>query len=227
MAMLGGLGWIGWMSIASKMNELKVHQVAITGYFQYTEPSRLTATVEPFLQRSWWSLDIMGLSQALKKLPWIDHAQVIRRWPPGLMIIVQEAVPLATWNDRAVIDSRLNLLYPDTVPQLPAVYGPEEEMTAVFKQYQQAKAALKAVDLDIEQWHGGQWLPWRMILTNGLEVKLGRHDRQARLQRFVRLYDVMIGSSAAHARRVDLRYNHGLTVAWQASKVMRNGKKAK
>jgi len=198
-------------------NKITINQIEVTGQFRYTTPSILVAAIEPWVvARNWWTVDIVHLSDILQSLPWIRHAYVLRRWPKTLLIVLQEAVPLAIWNDQAIIDSTGQVLYPDALPEhLPVLYGPEEERAEIFKAYQQAKAMLKAVDLDIKRWHGGAQQPWRMILTNDLEVVFGRYDKQARLQRFVALYDVIIGSRSQHARRVDLRYNHGLAVDWQ------------
>jgi cell division protein FtsQ len=58
---------------------------------------------------------------------------------------------------------------------------------------------------------------WRLELTNGVSVQLGRYDVDARIDRFVSVVTVLIASRPSEISYVDMRYSNGFAVGWSQS----------
>ena len=57
---------------------------------------------------------------------------------------------------------------------------------------------------------------WRVQLSNGLTVEVGRHDPMQRVERFVRVYPAILAAANGRLVAVDLRYSNGFAVRWEA-----------
>ncbi len=56
---------------------------------------------------------------------------------------------------------------------------------------------------------------WQMTLDNGIELRFGRGDVDALLDRFARVYLRVLSASATRIAAVDLRYTNGFAVRWK------------
>jgi cell division protein FtsQ len=56
---------------------------------------------------------------------------------------------------------------------------------------------------------------WKIKLTTGLEILLGRNEQLKKLQRFLKTLDVMGQEQVKRMAIVDLRYPNGYAVSWQ------------
>jgi cell division protein FtsQ len=58
---------------------------------------------------------------------------------------------------------------------------------------------------------------WRVELSNGLVLEVGRNQPAERLARFVRVYPAILAAGNGRLMSVDLRYGHGFAVHWDNS----------
>ena len=68
------------------------------------------------------------IQEQIVALPWIHEANVVRRWPGTLEIIVTEQIPAAIWGARGLLNTSGDLFVLDArhVPaELPRLDGPE------------------------------------------------------------------------------------------------------
>jgi cell division protein FtsQ len=56
---------------------------------------------------------------------------------------------------------------------------------------------------------------WQVQLNNGIKLNLGRQEFINRLQRFINLYP-LLQQDERDINYVDLRYDTGMAVGWQA-----------
>jgi len=56
---------------------------------------------------------------------------------------------------------------------------------------------------------------WQMTLQNGVEIRLGRRDVEARTQLFLDVAASIISSREAEIEFVDMRYSNGFTIGWK------------
>ena len=55
---------------------------------------------------------------------------------------------------------------------------------------------------------------WHLQLSNGVDVRFGTGDVNARVRRFINLYSGRLHERAAFIESIDVRYADGVAVAW-------------
>jgi cell division protein FtsQ len=90
---------------------LAARRIVASGYFTVEQPSvrgaqlvseeavRAAARVEG---REIWEVDGGQVAAAVRELPGVKDARVVRRWPNGVTIVVEERLPAAVWRIGAV-----------------------------------------------------------------------------------------------------------------------------
>lgn len=192
--------------------------VKVSGEYRQTGEKAIENTARPWVEGSFFSIDLHALKYALMQLPWVAYVEIERKWPDTVAILIREEVPFAIWNERSLLNAEGKVFHPDvnTIPStLPKLSGPDDKVQLILEGFLQAKKIVKALELDVLQFACDERSSLRLVLSNDIEVVLGRQEPMKRLERFVQLYDVIIGSNSQNARRVDLRYASGFTVDWK------------
>ena len=89
--------------------------------------------------------------------------------------------------------------------------------------YRDLSAQLAPLNLHIVSLRLDELREVQFELQNGIEVVLGREERFARLQRFVKVYNKTLVQHATQIRRVDLRYSNGMAVQWNNKAIRAKG----
>ncbi|MHB1214003.1 MAG: cell division protein FtsQ/DivIB [Thiobacillus sp.] len=186
--------------------------------------AQIRLVAERRVRGTFFTIDLESVRNSLEKLPWVREARVERRWPDTLVVSLTEHVPLARWNDNALINEMGEVFVAAVDQRLPRLSGPEDssaEVVATFRRYQ---ASLAPLGITIDELRLTPRRAWRLRLDNGIQLALGREQTDARLARFVAMYPRLFGAqpanavaaAAAHAPRkpimVDLRYPDGFAV---------------
>ncbi|MDD3528874.1 MAG: cell division protein FtsQ/DivIB [Gallionellaceae bacterium] len=159
--------------------------------------------------------DLAALRRGFEALPWVRSAAVRRVWPDRLAVELEEHIPAAAWNDLAVLDTHGEVFPVRPWPGLPRVHAPEgveKEVAARHSAFARllAEHGLAIAALRVDARHA-----WRIELSDGVGVELGRERLDERLQRFVTFYPLLQARVAA-IRRVDMRYPNGFAVQGEA-----------
>lgn len=191
--------------------------ITIEGPFQRVTALKIEEAISDELERGFLSADLRAIHARLTDLPWIDAANVARRWPGQLEISVTEQVPAACWGERGLLNTRGELFVSDArhVPaELPRLNGPEGRSAEVAKRYLTVREQLIPRGLDVRQLELDARGAWSMTLGNGIEIRLGRRDVAERTALFLDVVADLITRRAADIEFVDLRYSNGFTVGW-------------
>lgn len=194
-----------------------LHNVQIKGPFVVLTEQQLEETLLPYLQRSFFALDIAAIQQALLQNPWVSAAEVRRRWPGGLEITVEEARPLALWNrDQVLVASGKLLPRPAQlkVSGLPLLAGDTELTEQIMRQYKLLASLLAASDMEVKRLSFDGLTGWQLELASGLQLRLGHDELLARMQRFFTLAQGVLAPHLQKVVRVDTRYSNAVAVRW-------------
>jgi cell division protein FtsQ len=173
------------------------------------------------------TVNLPRISQALDRLPWVDRAAVQRSWPRGLAIQILEQVAIAGWDGTGLLNARgeqfLTRL-PDAgvdaiagnLPQLAGPEGLEQEVTA---RYLTMQARLAPLGLSLSALALDQRGAWNFALKDGVTVRLGRSDVDARFDRFALAASGLVRTRAGDIDYVDMRYGNGFAVGWKGARV--------
>ncbi|MEL6301231.1 MAG: cell division protein FtsQ/DivIB [Pseudomonadota bacterium] len=195
-----------------------IEEISVKAPFNRVTTSQISAAVGDLDATGFLSADLSAMRERIEALEWVDRASVRRLWPDRLHISISEQVPAARWGDYGLLNTRGELFVERSrfeFPELPRLSGPDSRVTDVAAQYlaingPTIKAGLGGLQaLRLEE-RGS----WHLILMNGIEVRLGRKDVSARVERFLQSVTPLLVRKTDQIRYVDMRYTNGFAIGW-------------
>ncbi|WP_411832967.1 cell division protein FtsQ/DivIB [Pseudoxanthomonas mexicana] len=203
-------GWIGaerW-----PLSRLRVH-----GQFEQVDPAQLRAVVLPHAQRGFFAVRLQDVQDAIEKMAWVERAEVRKRWPDVMEIVVVEHRPFARWGQDRLL-SEHGKLFPTPkdldVRRLPLLAGPDSQVLEVVALYNESRQMFAPVGLEVRSLAMDRRGSWSLDLSNDVQVVVGRTDARPRLARFVRVLPQVLARQHAPLLRADLRYTNGFALVW-------------
>ena len=209
-------GWIG-------AERWPLTHLRATGRFERVDPTLVQKTLLPFAKHGYFAVDLQAAQAAVAQLPWVDQAQVRKRWPDVLEVSITEHRPFARWgadrllSDRGALFAARGALVP---PGLPQFDGPATRTREVVELYQQARTLFSPVGMNVSTVvldPRGSWSLTLLDRSHGnvpTQVVVGRSEARARIGRFVRLLPQMLMNPERRIVRADLRYTNGFALTW-------------
>jgi cell division protein FtsQ len=194
-----------------------VRALVIEGTFQRVTPIQIEAALAPGLERGFLSLDLEALHARLASVPWVDSVHMRRAWPDTLIVRVTEHRAAARWGERGLLDVRGELFTerpPHAFPELPELDGPPGTERQVASLYLALRNRLAAAQLGIESLRLDSRGAWSLGLKSGQEIRLGRRNLNARVDRFFEVVAPALADQFNRVSYVDLRYTNGFAVGW-------------
>lgn len=203
-------GWIG--SDRWPLKRLRVH-----GEFERVDANQLRNVVLPYARSGFFAVKLQDAQDAVERLPWVERAEVRKRWPDVLEITVVEHRPFARWGKDRLL-SEHGRLFP--IPKalqdlaLPQLDGPDSQVAEVVALYNESRQMFAPLGLDVVSLSMDRRGSWMLVLGNGTEVVVGRADARPRLNRFVRVLPQLLAREPLPLKRADLRYTNGFALSW-------------
>lgn len=216
-ALLVGAGVIVWGMLLAL--DRPIATVEVGGQFQRVAPVQIEEAAAPFRGAGFLSIDLHALRAAVESIDWVDRARVERRWPNGVRIVITEHVAAARWGEDGLLNARGELFLRGTrhiPPELPELIGPQDAQAQVAKLYLETFPRLLAVGMRLARVELDARGAWSLTLGNGVQVRLGRQDVPARLERFLSAASPLIAARGGEVSYIDLRYSNGFSVGWSA-----------
>lgn len=192
--------------------------VRIDGELARTGPEPLEDIVSRHTAGAgFFRLDLDALRADLERLPWVRAASLRRIWPDTLQVVVAEHRPVARWNDDGLVSEHGVVFRPATPPalELPALAGPPGYGRDMLARLRALEHRLQPLGLPVQGLYQDPRRAWRVELGNGITLRLGRGNVDARLARFVAVWPAVLARRAERIEAVDLRYPNGFAVAWR------------
>lgn len=203
--------------VSANMLDRPIRSIEVSGPFQRVTALQIEEAISDELVDGFVSADLGRIQQRVVAMPWIDQATVARRWPSRLRVSVTEQVPAAIWGKRGLLNVRGELFVTEArhIPaELPRLSGPKNRSAEVAKRYLDVRERLIPVGLDVREVRLDPRGAWDMTLQNGVEVRLGRREVDARTDLFLDVVADIITGRAAEIGYVDMRYSNGFTIGW-------------
>src|SRR5688500_1502782 len=192
----------------------------MTDGLQRVDAEKLRTTVLPYAQPGFFAVRLADAQAAVAKLPWVERAEVRKRWPDILEVHVIEHKPFALWGTDRLLSER-GRLFPAkgiTVPQgLPRLGGPDARVGEGVALYNESRVLFASSGNDVRELALDRRGSWSLTLSNGAQVVIGRSDARPRLSRFARLLPQLLSQQQRVLQRADLRYTNGFALGWATS----------
>jgi cell division protein FtsQ len=208
-----------WMLMRSEL--IPVREISVVSAMSRTSKEEIHAAVRGHLAGNFFSVSPAEVRAGLEKLPWVRSASVRRVWPDRLEVSLEEHVALARWGTldddpqrQALINTygeRFSATTDQALPLFIAPAGTEGEVTRRYARFATAVGPLGAV---LERVVLTPRFAWQLRLDSGLNIMLGRDAdaAEARLARFVEVYEVTLKTIGRKHEYVDLRYPNGFAL---------------
>ncbi len=206
-------GWIGG-------ERWPLRTLRVTDGLQRVDAEKLRTTVLPYARPGFFAVRLEDAQAAVAKLPWVERAEVRKRWPDILEVHVIEHKPFALWGTDRLLSERGHLFPAKgiTVPTgLPRLDGPDARVADVVALYNESRVLFASSGNDVHEVALDRRGSWSLTLDNGTEVVVGRSDARPRLARFARLLPQLLSQQQRPLRRADLRYTNGFALGWATS----------
>lgn len=204
-------GWVG-------AGHWPLSRLRATGEFRRVDGVQLRRTLLPYAQQGFFAIDLEAAQRAVAQLPWVETAEVRKRWPDVLEVRVVEHRPLARWGQDRLL-SEHGRLFPArgvSVPKgLPLFVAPDVRTGDVVELYNESQALFATVGIEVREVALDARGSWTLGLGNGARVIVGRSEARARLERFVRLLPQLMTQNTQQLARADLRYTNGFALSWK------------
>lgn len=210
---VAGCAWVARSGL-----DVPIAAMTVDGPFQRVSVMDVRGAVADQIPLGFIGASLKKMQREIEALAWVDRASVRRVWPDRIHIVVKEQVPAARWGERGLLNIRGELFLDGArheYAELPRLSGPDAEVQSVAAQYLalrgpliEAGLGLRAVTLDKRG-------AWQFVLGNGIEVRLGRREAEARAERFVAVASPVVARHAEKIRFVDMRYSNGFSVGWK------------
>ena len=174
--------------------------------------TQVRLVAERHVRGTFFTVELDRVRDALEKLPWVREARVARHWPDTLLVSLTEHVPLARWNEDALVNQHGEVFAAASNRDLPRFSGPDDSSTEVTLAWQRYQGMLAPLGRSVRELHLSSRRGWQMRLDNGTQIVLGRDDPDARLARFASIYPRLFAADATQPAYVDLRYVDGFAV---------------
>lgn len=218
---IGFTAWLlsatmNWMTDA---NRLPLSQLVIQGQLDYltTEDVRQAILRLDHLG-SFMTQDVDDIQATLTSLPWVARASVRKQWPDTIKVFLVEHQPAAVWNGEYLLNQQGTVFAAPAqqVAGLGLVHltGPENSSQEELAALREMQPRLQLASFEIDTLALNERRSWRIWLTNGIRLELGREARMERLERFIWLYPEL-ERQGKEIEYVDLRYDTGAAVGWK------------
>ena len=203
-------GWIG-------AGHWPLRTLRIEGRLQRVDAQRLRATVLPYAAKGFFAVRLADAQAAVAQLPWVERAEVRKRWPDVLEVSIVEHRPFAQWgSDRLLSEhGRLFPVQGARMPKgLPLLDGPDTRVADVVALYNESRALFAPGGVDVRALTLDPRGSWSLVLSNGTDVIVGSSEARLRLARFARLMPQLLSQKQLPLVRADLRYTNGFALSW-------------
>ena len=206
-------GWIG-------ASHWPLRTLRVEGRLQRVDAQGLRATVLPYAAKGFFAVRLGDAQAAVARLPWVERAEVRKRWPDVIEVSIVEHRPFARWGNDRLLSQHGNLfpVQGGSVPAgLPLLDGPDTRVADVVALYNESRVLFAPGGIDVRSVILDPRGSWSLTLSNGTDVIVGSSEAHLRLTRFARLLPQLLSQKQLPLTRADLRYTNGFALSWPSA----------
>ena len=192
-----------------------VRQVDVVGApLQKTSRAEIEQALRGRIRGNFFATSPDDVRAALESLPWVRGASVRRIWPDSFEVGLEEHVAFARWGSDSLVNTYGEKFSGRSTEALPLLSGPDGTEGEVTRRYGSFAKIVAALGSPLERVVLTARFAWQLRLANGVNIMLGRDAdaAEARLKRFVEVYQSTPKLAGSKNEYVDLRYPNGFAL---------------
>lgn len=193
-----------------------LREITVLATLEHTTAGEIGRATRAAALGNFLAADLDAVRAALEQLPWVRRVQVRRVWPDRLEIALEDHVALARWGDAGLVNTYGERFAATSAGLLPMFAGPAGAEAEVTRRYRRFAELLAPLGEAPEGVILTSRYAWRLQLTGGLHLELGRdlaHEPvERRLARFVAAHPQTLARMQRRHEYVDLRYPNGFAL---------------
>jgi cell division protein FtsQ len=218
--LVAGLGWS-----LLRLQVFTIKGITVLGDVRHNNVLTIQANVAGKLRGNFFTANLDQIKEAFESVPWIRQARVEREFPNRLRVTLQEHQVAAFWGedqDARLVNSfgevfEVNLDELDA-SKMVRLNGPDSQSQEVYNMYQAVAPRFQSLGMTVKSLQLTERGSWRVVLSQGGKVELGRGvvsdvlPRIERLQQTLAKVTQQLGRSANAMESADLRYDNGYAI---------------
>lgn len=218
-----GLAWAA-MTALQRLPVFPLREMVVVGPAGQVTREQIEHAARVAVTGNFFTIDLESARAAFGKLPWVRNAEVRRRWPDGIELVLEEHVAAARWKpagaagapEGRLVNTWGEVFAGTSDEALPAFSGPEGSAPRLLERHRGFEAALAAAGHRVEEVALSAREAWQLRLKGGLVLELGRdqprHPLAERVVRFAEHYPAAREAAGVSAGVVDMRYPNGFAL---------------
>ncbi len=214
---LAALAWalVAWIARAPAFD---FREIVVRTPLVHASGAHLEAVIRDELAGTFFTMNLDRAKASIAKLAWVRGVSLRRQWPRRLEVDIDEHVPLARWNDDALVDVSGEVFSGRYDGELPRFAGPDGRAADVAQRYREWTATLAPIGLALAEVRLSPRGSWHLRADGAgapLDIDLGRDEPAARLERFAGVFARTVAAlrrAGTGVVQVDLRYRNGFAV---------------
>ncbi len=205
------------MSGTIKSDHWKVTNIELGAEFKRVTSEQIRIAVAAYPERSFFKIKAEEIRNTLKNIPWVEKVTVNKKWPNSLIIKLIEHKAVAVWNDNQLLNDKgeiFNVDGIDDLAALPKISGHDAQSGPIWDNYIRYSEIVKQTGYDISETTVSKRGGWDIFLSNGLNIRLGSQQIDARLVRLVDTWAKLTELKEELPEYIDLRYTNGYAIKW-------------
>ena len=190
----------------------------VEGHFDHLTALQVAAAANIAPGTKLFAVDLDSVRKEVETLPWVGHAEISRAWPSGVVVAVEERLPVAHWGELGLLDSEGRPFTPpasELPAGLPQLNGPDDRIADVWTAYQKLSSTLKGSLFELSGLSLDARGEWTAVTRSGISLRLGHDDPSAQGALIVGDVTRSLSDRITQVAYVDMRYPNGFSVGWK------------
>lgn len=194
-----------------------VRKIELRAEYAHVSAEQIRAAVETHLGQGFFAVQLQDVRDAVSRLPWVERVEARKQWPDTLSLTVYERQSFARWGDSRLISHTGELFEvpgTESMQGIPQLSGPDARLAEVIAFHAECLRMFSGRGLSVQAVDLSARGSWRLTLTSGALIEIGRVDAMTRLERLLHAWPLLIESNPKPPVYIDLRYENGFAMRW-------------
>lgn len=192
-----------------------IRWVEVSGSFERVTAEQVRAAITPALRGGFFFLPLTEVRERALTLSWVESAQVRKRWPDVVEVMLVERSVLAQLGEHQLIDSDGRVFSAEgrsAMGGVPRFDLGENRIAEALAFHGQIRPDLQGLGLDLSTLSISRRGSYELTLSNGISVIVGNTEQRVRWRRLMAVLRPLLDRAEQPIARIDLRYTNGFAV---------------